>query len=124
VLKHLEGKESLGASAIKHEDTHGLQCDLSRKEQRMSSALNRIACGLPTALKSLCETGCIFRDATLRHAACATALKTECAAPCYPEPCPCSPNPKMYKGRSGYKYYHEVQQVQEETKRHHIRMHM
>ncbi len=90
----------------------------------MNTAVNRTVCLLPKALKSLCETGCIYRDVALRHAACASARRTECAAPCHPEPCACFPDPKMYKGRTEYKYYHEVRQVQEEAKCRNVHMHM
>ena len=74
-------------------------------------AAKRVMCCLPPTLKSLCETGCIFRDPVFRHLACKNAVKTECAAPCYPEPCPCGPKPKMevpVKGKLKHKYYHEV----------------
>jgi hypothetical protein len=86
--------------------------------------MNSAMCRLPKTLKSLCETGCIYRDITLRHVACATVSKTDCAAPCYPDPCACFPASKMYKGLPNYKYYHEVQQLQEETERGHVRMRM
>ena len=72
----------------------------------------RVCCHLPATLKSLCETGCVYRESHLRHLACPIALKTECAAPCYPEPCPCTGSkPKMddaKRQKLKYKYYHEV----------------
>jgi len=77
----------------------------------MSSAVKRIACALPCTLKSLCESGCIFRDPTLRHLSCTRVAKTECAAPCSPKPCDCTPKPKMDepgKGLVRHTYYHEV----------------
>jgi hypothetical protein len=63
------------------------------------SAMNRVhtpaktfICGLPPHLKSLCNTGCIYRESPFRHLGCQEARKTECAAPCRPEPCPCYPS--------------------------------
>ena len=72
----------------------------------------RICCHLPVTLKSLCETGCVYREPAFKHLSCPIAFKTECAAPCYPEPCPCSP-PKnkmddAKRQKLKYKYYHEV----------------
>jgi hypothetical protein len=58
-----------------------------------TAATKRITCLLHPALKSLCETGCVFREPAIRHAACHIVLPTDCAAPCYPKPCPCNPNP-------------------------------
>jgi hypothetical protein len=88
----------------------------------------RTICRLPVTLKSLCESGCIFRDATLRHTACATAQKIDCAAPCAPsEPCPCRPPSRKMDGAVGmpcYTYYHEVREVQEETERRNVHLHM
>jgi hypothetical protein len=81
----------------------------------------RIYCHLPVTLKSLCETGCVYREPAFKHLSCPIAVKTECAAPCYPEPCgcskprksacavPCYPNDKMDDTkRQKHKYYHEV----------------
>lgn len=98
VSEHFKGEESAGTPAIEYENTktsHGLHYTYFRNEQSMSSAITRAACRLPASLASLCETGCIFRDHTLRHLACKTALRTECAAPCPTQPCPCTPCPKM-----------------------------
>ena len=51
----------------------------------------RRVCSLPPQLKSLCETGCLYRSATLRHLACPQSTKYDtCVAPCAPQPCPCS----------------------------------
>ncbi len=76
----------------------------------------RVCCQLPNTLRSLCETGCIYRDPAFKHLACQYVLKTDCAAPCYPEPCPCTPKTDSGpKGKTTYKYYHEVFAVQEET---------
>ena len=78
----------------------------------MNSAAKRVLCCLPSTLKSLCETGCVYREPAFRHLACKYAVKTECAAPCYPEPCPCKGIPaKIPKTETQvvkYKYYHEV----------------
>jgi hypothetical protein len=50
----------------------------------------RKVCSLGPSIKSLCETGCIYREASLRHLACPVSIKTEaCVAPCTPTPCPC-----------------------------------
>ena len=50
----------------------------------------RRVCSLPPAIKSLCETGCIYREASLRHLACPGSTKADvCVAPCTPQPCPC-----------------------------------
>lgn len=51
----------------------------------------RRVCSLPPQLKSLCETGCIYRSVALRHLACPqTTNKDFCVAPCEPQPCPCA----------------------------------
>ena len=51
----------------------------------------RRACSLPSQLKSLCETGCLYRSPALRHLACPKATKQDvCVAPCTPQPCPCA----------------------------------
>jgi hypothetical protein len=51
----------------------------------------RRVCSLPPQLKSLCESGCLYRSSTLRHLACPSATKHElCVAPCMPTPCPCT----------------------------------
>jgi hypothetical protein len=56
----------------------------------MYTMLRRV-CSLPPQLKSLCESGCLYRGVTLRHLACPqTTKKDECVAPCAPQPCPCS----------------------------------
>jgi hypothetical protein len=120
VSKHLQRKEPSRATAVKNKDSHSLHCTLSGKEQGMSSAFTRAACRLPATLASLCETGCIFRDHTLRHMACKVVGRTDCAAPCAKQPCQCIPCPKMevpVKGKLNHKYYHEVPPLQEETKR-------
>jgi hypothetical protein len=90
------------------------------------NTVKRVCCQLPILSKSLCETGCVYREPAFRHLACKQALKTECAAPCYPEPCPCSPKTdSKAKGKTTYKYYHEVFAHQEETStRSQLSMHM
>lgn len=51
----------------------------------------RRACSLTPQLKSLCETGCIYRSASLRHLACPQTTKQDtCVAPCEPRACPCA----------------------------------
>lgn len=51
----------------------------------------RRVCSLPPQLKSLCETGCIYRSVALRHLACPQTTKQDiCIAPCEPQPCPCA----------------------------------
>jgi len=62
----------------------------------------RKTCSLGPMIKSLCETGCIYREASLRHLACPISTKQDvCVAPCAPQPCGCRktdlvpvPNPK------------------------------
>jgi hypothetical protein len=58
---------------------------------RVRTPAKTFVCGLPSHLTSLCNTGCIYREPPFRHLACKEARKTECAAPCRPEPCPCVP---------------------------------
>jgi hypothetical protein len=54
--------------------------------------MNRVACALPKVLKSLCESGCIYRDPNFKHLQCSLAKKTDvCVAPSCPKPCPCPP---------------------------------
>jgi hypothetical protein len=51
----------------------------------------RRACSLSPQLKSLCESGCLYRSSTLRHLACPQSTKQDvCVAPCTPAPCPCT----------------------------------
>jgi hypothetical protein len=51
--------------------------------------INRSVCFLPAALKSVCETGCIYRQTVLSHLACRLSEKsTYCVAPCDPSHCP------------------------------------
>lgn len=51
----------------------------------------RRVCSLPPQLKSLCESGCLYRSTTLRHLACPQTTKQDiCVAPCTPQPCPCA----------------------------------
>ena len=69
------------------------------------------ACRLPSALKSFCEMGCIYRESTHRHLACRIARRIDCAAPC-------RPRAKMDVASNGepvYTYYHEVCSVQDEA---------
>ena len=48
-------------------------------------------CCLPKAIRSLCRTGCIYREANFKHLKCPQAKKTDlCAGPCE-KPCPCTP---------------------------------
>jgi hypothetical protein len=50
----------------------------------------RKVCSLGPSIKSLCESGCIYREASLRHLACPASTKQDiCVAPCAPTPCPC-----------------------------------
>ena len=97
VSKHLQRKQSSGTASVKNENSHSLHYTYLRNEQSMSSAVIRAAaaCRLPTTLASLCETGCIFRDPSIRHLACKGVARTDCAAPCAKQPCPCIPCPKM-----------------------------
>ena len=53
------------------------------------SLLRKCLCSLPPVVKNVCDYGCIYREPAFRHLACKIVSKTECAAPCYPEPCPC-----------------------------------
>jgi hypothetical protein len=51
----------------------------------------RRVCSLTPQLKSLCESGCLYRSSTLRHLACPQSTKQDaCVAPCTPAPCPCT----------------------------------
>ena len=54
-------------------------------------------CRLPIALKSLCETGCIYRTQVLSHLACRLVPKPTCVAPCA-QPCDCSLPPPRNGG--------------------------
>jgi hypothetical protein len=70
-------------------------CLLDRKmdfEPRGDSRpMLRRVCSLSPQMKSLCESGCLYRSSTLRHLACPSATKQDvCVAPCTPAPCPCS----------------------------------
>ena len=50
----------------------------------------RKVCSLGPAIKSLCESGCIYRESSLRHLACPASTKHDvCVAPCAPQPCGC-----------------------------------
>lgn len=54
--------------------------------------MNRCACALPKALKSLCEVSCIYREPNFQHLRCSLAKKTDvCVAPTCPKPCACPP---------------------------------
>jgi hypothetical protein len=74
----------------------------------------RVSCHLPVALRNFCETGCIYREPAFKHLACRYVPKTECAAPCYPEPCPCS-NKTDSQSKRKLKYKNEVFSLQEEA---------
>jgi hypothetical protein len=50
----------------------------------------RKVCSLGPAVKSLCASGCIYRESSLRHLACPGSTKLDiCVAPCTPIPCGC-----------------------------------
>jgi len=75
--------------------------------------MQRATCSLPKALRSFCESGCIYREKNFTHIRCPQVLKTDlCAAPCK-KPCPC-PAPPSQKN---HKYYHEVCEVQQTCRR-------
>ena len=47
-------------------------------------------CPLPAQVANMCETGCIYREPTFKHASCPKISKfSVCAAPCPPETCDC-----------------------------------
>lgn len=72
----------------------------------MNSA-RKCLCSLPPAIKNLCDYGCIYREKAFRHLACKNVTKTECAAPCYPEKCPCN-LPKNEKTERIIRKHNEV----------------
>ena len=55
----------------------------------------KMQCCLPKALRSLCQTGCIYREPALKHLRCLQAKRTDiCAATCQ-KPCPCEPKTEV-----------------------------
>ena len=47
-------------------------------------------CCLPKALRSMCRTGCIYRESAFKHLTCPLSQNTDvCAAPCK-KPCECT----------------------------------
>lgn len=51
--------------------------------------MNRASCIFPKAIKSICDSGCIYRERNFKHLRCPLAKKVDiCAAPC-PIPCDC-----------------------------------
>ena len=54
-------------------------------------------CSLPKAIRSLCRTGCLYRDPAFKHLVCPLTQKTDpCAAPCDPQ-CSCTKTTKDIK---------------------------
>ena len=54
--------------------------------------MNRTVCALPKVVKSLCETGCIYREKAFRHLACPKKLRRgdPCAVSCKTKDCDCN----------------------------------
>jgi len=51
-------------------------------------------CSLPKVFRSLCQTGCVYRETAFKHLKCPMSNKTDaCVAPCK-QPCVCSQVPK------------------------------
>jgi hypothetical protein len=70
---------------------------------RINGTMNRITCSLPKALKSLCESGCIYRDPNFKHIQCSLAKKTDvCVAPVCPKPCACKEEMRPVQKKDTY----------------------
>lgn len=75
--------------------------------KRTTVLVTRCVCALPGHIKSLCETGCVYREPGFKHLACPVSRKTDtCVAPCPPIDCKCK-NERM-QGLKKHKYYNEV----------------
>jgi hypothetical protein len=60
----------------------------------MNPTMKRTVCSLPKALRTLCESGCIYRERNFKHLQCPVNAKVAtCVAPCSP-PCACKVSQK------------------------------
>ena len=67
-----------------------LHCLQNGKVSGLQNVRIKMQCCLPKALRSLCRTGCIYREFPFQHLKCPLVSQTErCAAPCQ-KPCDCS----------------------------------
>lgn len=53
--------------------------------------MQKVRCVLPRVFRSMCESGCVYREQHLVNARCLRVAKSSpCAGPCpVPEPCEC-----------------------------------
>ena len=76
----------------------------------MKQSVKRCLCSLPKKVKSLCDTGCVYREPAFKAFSCPLVKKTDtCAAPCAPADCTCKNG--QTQGLRTYKFYHEVRLV-------------